>query len=378
MSEDIPEADRLPGAPHPRETERLYGQDAAEAAFLQAHASGRMHHAWLLTGRPGVGKATFAWHAARFLLATPVDEADGLFGAPPAPDSLDIDPEHPVARRLRALSEPGLFLLRRPADPKAKRLATVITVREARRLKTFLGLSAPDDRRRVVIVDAAEEMNTSAANALLKLLEEPPPRATFLLVSHRPSALLPTIRSRCRTLPLDPLGPDDLAQALHAAGAETVEGNSLPGLAALAGGSVGGAFRLIEGGGFAFYGALVELFSAAPGVNRQAALALASEASAERFDMLTGLVETFLGRLARAGALGPPVPEAVPGEAAALSRLCPDAAAARRWASKQQALSDRARRGAAVNLDPKTLLLDMLLAIDGEARTAPAGAPRSA
>ena len=378
MSEDLPEADRLPGAPHPRETAKLHGQDAAEAVFLQAHASGRMHHAWLLTGRLGIGKATFAWRAARFLLATPAEAADGLFGAPPAPESLDIDPEHPVARRLRALSEPGLFLLRRPTDPKTKRLATVITVQEVRRLKSFFGLSAPDGGRRVVIVDAAEEMNASAANALLKLLEEPPPRATFLLVAHRPSALLPTIRSRCRTLALDPLGPDDLAHALHAAGAETVEGNSLPGLAALAGGSVGGAFRLIEGGGFAFYGALVELFSAAPGVNRQAAIALASEASADRFDMLTGLVETFLGRLARTGALGPPVPEAVPGEAAALSRLCPDATAARRWAARQQALSDRARRGAAVNLDPQTLLLDMLLAIDGEARAAISGAPLSA
>src|SRR6056297_1514666 len=180
-----PEADRLPGTPHPRETERLFGQEAAEADFLHAHASGRMHHAWLLTGPQGIGKATFAWRAARFLLATPAAGEDGLFGAPPPPESLDIASEHPVARRVRALSEPGLFLLQRPFNDKTKKLATAITVDEARRLKGFFGLSAPDGGARVQLVggihehDAlpaigrgqAEELNPSAANALLKLLE---------------------------------------------------------------------------------------------------------------------------------------------------------------------------------------------------------------
>ena len=208
---ELPEPDRIEGAPHPRETARLYGHEAAEAAFLDAAISGRLHHAWLITGPRGTGKATLAWRLARFLLATPPAGETGLFGAAPPPMSLDIDPEHPVARRMRALSEPGLFLLRRGANDKGDRLSAEIRVDEVRKLKGFFSLSATDGGRRVVIVDAADEMNTAAANAVLKLLEEPPRGAVLLLVSHQPNRLLPTIRSRCRELRLAPLAPDDLA-----------------------------------------------------------------------------------------------------------------------------------------------------------------------
>ncbi|KAB2878241.1 MAG: DNA polymerase III subunit delta', partial [Albidovulum sp.] len=240
MSDDaIPEPDRVEGARHPRDTVRLIGQEAAETAFLDAYAAGRLHHAWLLTGPLGVGKATLAWRIARFLLATPEDAGGGLFGdAPTAPESLDVDPAHPVARRLHAGSEGRLFVLRRAWDEERKRLKTVITVDEVRRLAGFLHLSAPDGGRRAVIVDPADEMNAAAANALLKMLEEPPPGVTFLLVSHQPSRLLPTIRSRCRELRLSALSPADLAAAIAAAGATADDG---AGLAVLAGGSVGEA-----------------------------------------------------------------------------------------------------------------------------------------
>ena len=136
-----PEPDRIDGAPHPRETLRLYGQDAAQADFLQAFSSDRLHHGWLITGPRGVGKATLAWQIARFLLATPIAQDDGLFGAPPPPTDLHIDPEHPVSRRMMAGSEPGLFALRRPYDDKAKRLKAQITVDEVRRLKGLIILS---------------------------------------------------------------------------------------------------------------------------------------------------------------------------------------------------------------------------------------------
>ena len=221
--EAAPEADRAPGAPHPRETLRLFGQDKAETAFLDAFNSGRQHHAWLLTGPKGVGKATLAWRIARFLLATPASDADALFAAP-APTSLDIPPDHPVAHHIHAMAEPRLFLLRRPWDAKSGKLKTVITVDETRKLHPFFGMSAVDGGRRVVIVDAADDMNTSAANALLKMLEEPPAGATLLLVSHQPSRLLPTIRSRCRTLSMATLGPEDMHQAL--AQADTDIGDS--------------------------------------------------------------------------------------------------------------------------------------------------------
>ena len=374
MSEDgAPEPDRRGEAPHPRHAVTLHGHAAAERTVRDAFASGRMHHGWLVTGPEGIGKATLAWRMARFLLAQPAEaEADGLFGAPPPPPSLDVAADHPVARRVAALSEPRLHLLRRTPDPKTGRMRSEITVDSTRKLKEFFALSAAEGGRRVVIVDTADEMNRSAANAILKLLEEPPDRATLILVSHRPGHLLPTIRSRCRLLRLAPLSPEPLARALAQAGIE-VEAEAAESLAALAGGAPGAAIDLLAGDGLAFYTQLVALCSRAPGIDRPGATALAQAPGKDGFPLALHLIETFLARLAVTGVSGPPAPEAVVGEAATLARLAPDASAARRWADLAQTAGARARQGFAVNLDPAALLLDMLLAIDGAAR-APAPA----
>ena len=200
MSEtEIPEPDRIEGAPHPRHVPLLYGQPAAERDFLAAHGSGRMHHGWLITGPRGVGKATLAWKIARFLLSEPTRDG-GMFGDAPPADTLVTPADTPLARRMTALAEPRLMLVRRPWDSKASppRLKRDITVDEIRKLNGFFNLSATDGGHRVVIIDAADEMNPNAANALLKILEEPPANSTLLLISHRPMRLLPTIRSRCR------------------------------------------------------------------------------------------------------------------------------------------------------------------------------------
>ncbi|WP_375688401.1 DNA polymerase III subunit delta' [Pseudooceanicola sp. LIPI14-2-Ac024] len=367
MTDDIlPEPDRIDGAPHPRDTVRLFGQDAAQQAFLEAFNAHHLHHAWLITGPKGTGKATLAWAIARFLLATPRDDGDALFGAPPPVDSLAIDPEHPVARRMRAGSESGLFVLRRPYDDKTKRLRQEITVEEARKMKGFFAMSAADGGRRVVIVDAADELNTSAANAILKILEEPPRDTTILLIAHQPSALLPTIRSRCRELRLAPLGPADIAAALAQAGIDPAADTDA--LSALAAGSAGEAVRLSVLGGPQIYAELVRLFDTLPRLDRSHALSLAEAAAArgaeDKRALLASLTDLFLSRVARTGALGqPPLPEAAPGEAALLARLAPNAHAARRWAEAAQEIGARSRHGTAVNLDPAALILDTLFKI---------------
>ena len=352
-AEPQPEADRVPGAPHPREAARVIGQDAAIQDFLRSAGSGRLHHAWLLAGPRGTGKATLAWAIARWLLA------EG------APDSLTTDPDSPLARRMRALSEPRLALVRRPYNDKTGRHSAEITVEEIRRLLGFFQLTASDGGRRVAIIDAADEMNPSAANALLKLLEEPPPGAVLLLVAHRPARLLPTIRSRCRLLRLGPLAPGPLAEVLDQAGAGLAP-EEAAGLAALSGGSAGEALRLLGQGGLATYQNLLALAATLPRLDRQAAARIA-EAAAVRaqgegdpFDLTVTLLDRLLSRLALAGLAGPPSPEAVPGEAAILARLSPDAQAARGWADAQARLTAQARAGRAVNLDAAALVMDML------------------
>lgn len=363
---DFPEPDAIEGAPHPRATATLYGHAAAEAEFLRAFTSGRLHHGWLITGARGVGKATLAWKLARFLLATP-DADGGLFGAPPPPETLDIDPEHPVARRMRQLAEPRLFLVRRGLNNTETGLSAVLRVEEVRGLKGFLNLSAADGGRRAVIIDCADEMNANAANAVLKILEEPPQGVSFFLISHQPFRLLPTIRSRCRELRLSPIGPDDLAAALSQAGAETSADEAGP-LAELAGGSVGEAFRLTNLDGLAIYGQIVGLVASLPKLDRSRALALAESGAGRgaeaRFDLIVTLIDLFLTRLARAAALRQLPPEAAKGEAEVITRLADHPLAAQRWADLAQSLSQRARRGKAVNLDPAALLMDMVLELE--------------
>ncbi len=364
--ETLPEPDRVEGAPHPRETRALIGQPRAEAAFLEAYNARRLHHGWLITGPRGVGKATLAWRIARFLLAAPEDGGGMFADAAPQATSLDIGPDHPVARRVAALSEPRLTLIRRPWDEKTRRLKHDIGVDEIRKLKSFFNLSAADGGRRVVIIDSADEMTVSAANALLKILEEPPEDGTILLVSHQPSRLLPTIRSRCRELRCATLGPEDLASAMS--GAASDAGPDTAALSELSGGSVGEAVRLTNLEGMQTYAEIVDLFANLPRLDRPLALKLAESAvgrpNEPRFDLILGLMDLFLARTARTGVSGPPIVEAAAGEADLMRRLAPDTEAGRHWAELQQSLGARARHGKAVNLDPAALILDMVFKID--------------
>lgn len=347
--DDIPESDRVPGALHPRHADRVVGQDHAVATFTDAARSGRLHHAWMLTGPRGVGKATLAWAIARWMLAG----ATGPFGATDTPE----------ARRMAALSEPRLHLVRRPWDDKAGRLSAQITVEEIRRLLSFFHLSAAEGGRRIAIIDAADDMNTAAANALLKMLEEPPADALILIVAHQPAGLLPTIRSRCRTLRLSPLSPADMGNVLSHLGVD----DDAEALAALSGGSVGEALRLAGQGGLDRYQDLVDLIATLPRLDRPRAAGFAdgaagrANADGDPFDLTMTVLDRFLARTARAGLMGPPLPQAARGEGALLSRIAPDDRAARHWAEAQARLSARARTGRAVNLDPAALVMDMLI-----------------
>jgi DNA polymerase-3 subunit delta' len=313
----------------------------------------------MLTGPRGVGKATLAWQIARFLLATPDPDDGGMFGTE-APTSLDISPDHPVAQRIASGGEGRIRNVTRTVNEKTKKLRNEIVADDIRALNGFFQMSAPDGGYRVVIIDDADLMNVTAANALLKMLEEPPARALLILISHQPSGLLPTIRSRCRTLPLRTLDANEVAQAMANA---DVQAANTDALAALSGGSVGGAMRLSLLGGAALYADLIGLMGTLPQLDRARALKLAEMAAARggeaKRDLLFTLIDLMFSRLSRTGALGAaPQPQAAMGEADILQRLSPTPHQARVWADLAAEISARARHGIAVNLDPAALVLD--------------------
>lgn len=223
MSDDVlPEADAEPGLPHPRHVHTLFGQDEAEERAAAAIRSGRLHHAWMITGPKGVGKATLAWRMARRLLGVRPD------GSAPLAHSAD----DPVNRRMEALSHPDLLLIRRPYDDQRKRLKGEITIDEARRIPAFFSRKAAEGGWRVAIIDSADEMNRNAANGLLKSLEEPPERGILILVVTSPGRLPTTVRSRCRRLPLRTPPESDSAHWLsHEHGLPAAEAALLAGLA---------------------------------------------------------------------------------------------------------------------------------------------------
>ena len=214
--EALPESDVLPGAPAPRTTKTLFGHVAAEREFLEAFRGGRMPHAWIVGGRPGIGKATLAWRVARFLTANPEPALPAVQRA----KDLSVDPDAKASHLIDSLSAPDIFLLRREWNHQAKppKHFTEIRVDDARRALNMFHHNAASGGWRICIVDAADDMNRNSANALLKMIEEPPTRALFLIVAHQPGRLLPTIRSRCRKVMLKPLHVPDIVRAVQALG----------------------------------------------------------------------------------------------------------------------------------------------------------------
>jgi DNA polymerase-3 subunit delta' len=182
---------------------RWPNHEKAWREWREAIRGARMHHGWLLSGKAGLGKRDFAVAAARELVAE--------LGVPqPSGDHPDI-----------------LILSYGPKDDKAEKAqsegkpferARSIRIKQIRQMQRRLITRPTLGARRAIIIDPADDLEKAAANALLKSLEEPPPGTVFLLVTHRPARLLPTIRSRCRALRFPLLDDCQIAAMLEDAG----------------------------------------------------------------------------------------------------------------------------------------------------------------
>lgn len=286
-------------SPAPRANSLLRGHAAAEAQVAEAMRAGRLHHAWLITGPPGVGKATFAYRFARRLLA-----------GPPAGDSLAMDARDPLFRRVAVGSHADLLSVEREMNLKTKRMRTEIVVENTRDIPAFMHLTAAEGGWRVVVVDGAEDLNRSAANSLLKVLEEPPNRAVLLLTCAAPGRLLPTIRSRCRRLPLAPLNDTDMAELLRTY-LPDAEDDMRDRLIGLSDGSIGHALELAEGGGVAIAEIAREVLAAVPDLPVLRAHAIADKIGRDdaAFSTLMDLLRAGIAAAVRDTARGTAGPE---------------------------------------------------------------------
>ena len=283
----------------------LQGHDEAVAAFCVAHDLGRLHHAWLVTGPEGIGKALFADKASLWVLAQATEAPAGVAG-------LDVPDDHPTAKLVAAGSHPDFVRLERLTRESGTDLARSITVDQVRRLQRLFATTASLSPWRAVVIDSIDDLERNAANALLKNLEEPPPQTVFLLVSHAPERLLPTIRSRCRVLRLQPLDDDAMASALRSALPEADEAE-IQSLVQVGGGAPGRAI--------AFRGLDIEALDEAmrtlaregdPTNARRSALAqsLALKSAQPRYEAFLARAPAFIAAEAR-NRRGAPLAEAL-------------------------------------------------------------------
>ena len=379
--------------PPPRKNLHLVGHERAEAVLLDAWNSGRLPHAWLISGPRGIGKATLAHRFARFVLSDGGGEERGLFGdaaaALPA-GSMAVSRESPIFQRIASGGHADLFTLERTIPPEPeKRLRNMtadeielkkrksIIVEDVRRATSFMRRTAAEGGWRVVVVDCADEMTTSAANAVLKILEEPPPQALFLMVSHAPGRLLPTIRSRCRRLVLSPLAHEQVSSLLAEFRPDlTAEDRRT--LAGLADGSIGEALRLADAGGLELYREMVRMLGTLGRLDIAGAHALGEKVGRkdreEEYATLATLLERWLARLVVQAASKQPPHHIVRGERAIGAELL-QRAPLDQWMEVWEKVTRLMAKAGSANLDRKQVVIGAFLMLDAAVTSSTAATP---
>ena len=368
-------SDQIEGYPHPKVTKNLFGHQSTEHEFVNCFKSGKLHHGWLITGSKGIGKATFAWRVAKFLLSQPsanIEKNRLLDNSKNINTEIDDAAINVITARILAESEPRLAVIRRSYDEKRKTFRSSIRVDEIRRLKSFFSLSVTDGGYRVAIIDCADDLNINAANALLKTLEEPPKNTVFLLISHNAQSLLPTIKSRCRELRLTSLADSDLINALKQLNCKIPEHDSEI-YSLLGSGSVGNSIRLLEHDGASLYRTLLSFLNQLPNLNNfeleKFITTFLGNKNKSRLELFIELLNMAIARISKAGIMGNSYShQLLKDEIEIFEKLCPTPNIARKWAELAQKQSEKLKNGLAVNLDPASLILDTFFQIEDCAR----------
>ena len=344
--ETSPESDRFEDTPHPRENHNFFGHAEAERTFLLSYLSGHLPQAFIIGGRPGVGKATLAWRLARFLLANP----DPATAAGEAKADLFVPPGHPVSHQMAAMAHPDFILLRREWNHEKKTLYTQIQIDDVRRASHMFQQAAGRGGYRICILDCAEDLNQNSANALLKLVEEPPPRSLFLIVAHRPGRVMATLRSRCQKILLKPLAAADIRDIVAALGPpwSGAGETKLQAAIARAQGSAHHALRLLGDQGIELDASLRRMLNDLPHIDWSQVHALADRITARNngkdYEMMLAMIEDWLDARVRLGARTL--------QGACARRLSP-------YALVWEKLGEAARETEIFNLDKRPLVLSL-------------------
>lgn len=362
-------SDKIAGAPHPMLANEIIGHSSQKLSFLSSFASNRLPQCWLLAGDMGIGKASFAWLIAKFLLTTKYQPVDLKIDLNETNINSILEPQNgSTLNRIISGSEQRVYIVRRGYNEKRKAFFKNISIEDVRKLQSYCSLSIADGGKRIIIIDTADDLNKSSSNALLKLLEEPPKNTIFLLISHQPNLLLPTIKSRCQKLSFSNLDQTDLGAVLTAIGCK-IEPSDEVLLSILSKGSAGAACRLINSNCINLYRDILNIASSLPNLNTNKILQLSqnyfAKAKPSEFEIFIEMMQHFFSRLCKTGVMQKPVlPSVTDNEEKIMKSLCPNLRSARLWSEAANISIAKLNKGYLLNIDIESLILDAFIYLE--------------
>ena len=367
-------SDKIAGAPHPMLANKIIGHSSQKLSFLSSFASNRLPQCWLLAGDMGIGKASFAWLIAKFLLTTKYQPADLKNDLNESNINSILEPQSgSILNRIISGSEQRVYIVRRGYNEKRKTFFKNISIEDVRKLQSYCSLSIADGGKRIIIIDTADDLNKSSSNALLKLLEEPPKNTIFLLISHQPNLLVPTIKSRCQKLSFSNLDQTDLGAVLTAIGCK-IEPSDEVSLSILSKGSAGAACRLINSNCINLYSDILNISSSLPNLNTNKILQLSqnyfAKAKPGEFEIFLEMMQHFFSRLCKTGAMQKPLlPSLTENEAKIMKNLCPNLKSAHLWSEAANITLTKLNKGYLLNIDIESLILDAFIYLEKSYQT---------